>query len=185
MRYILVVILSLAFWSCDNSTSTVVSTGTAIVPDVVKYLTCSQGSVTVSVPSNSIPGTQPTLGKLPAGTEVKISGTINNSQGLCGLSSSVSFTCQGVVFVDTLRYIRCNQGGTIGSVSTSITALPSLTLGLPTQTPLTRNQNHTPSFLGGGIAVYDNGQRISVEIKVSQPYNLGACPIGWACSLGL
>ena len=104
------------FSACKGNDTEEVVSGAAQVYTSVFSKQCTGGSVhikveTVSEVSNGISSQISTvnLDNLKVGDKVQISGTINNT-----VLGAVSFSCEGVVQIDTNRTFTCHSG-TLGS----------------------------------------------------------------------
>ena len=164
------IIFSCVLFSSCNDSKKKVSSGAAQAYASVFSKSCSGGSVNIRVETVSDDSTGVSFvdaNSLKVGDKVQIAGTINKS--ICKGSGSISFSCEGVVQIDTNRAFVC-QSGTVSS-------------GYSTTTPLDNSSTlagNTYKFLGGTVLVYQNQTSVLTRIVLSSSLQ-PRCPESFTC----
>jgi len=114
------------------------------------------------------------VNNLKVGDKVQILGTINSS-----ILGVVSFSCEGVVQIDTDRTFVCDSGNIVSPTSPapSLSDTPSLS-GTPTLTSVS-----SLKMIRGEVHTYQNGTQVYTRIIVLRSItNLqSSLPISFTC----
>ncbi len=169
--------------SCDSkSGESTTATGGVATPQqqLIFSKTCPAGSVNVHhTPSTLTTAGTVTLGQLPVGAKVSISGTITS--GGCGQTGPLTFTCSAVVQITNNRAYVCESGTISSSILTA--SAQTVTAG---QSPVAPGIVPQPrSFVGGYFMVFNNGTSLfgRIELGPSQWIQTN-CPISFNCGVG-
>ena len=180
IKKILISFFVLIFFSaCNDNDKKPVGSGTAQVYTSVFSKQCTEGSVhikveTVSEVSNGSSSQISTvnLDNLKVGDKVQISGTINSQVPSIG---SVSFSCEGVVRIDTNRTFICNSG-TLGSNLVNSPVSPNHYPGVYG----TSTGSASLRMLGGQVQIHQNGTQVFTRITLTDSLNT-KIPISFTC----
>ena len=183
IQYMKKILMSLIFLflfsSCDDFNKKEPVTSGAAYSSVFSK-TCSGGSVHIKAKkiNESVTGEVSSINidDLKAGDKIQISGSINTTE--CGVSGSISFSCDGTVVIDTNRAFICNNSGASSPISVTPLASSSSSPSLsPSASPLVSSFKVT----GGEVYVYQNGTEVFTRIKLDKAPYLSNCPVSFRC----